>query len=297
MVGSGRHGAALGATLAGMTTDYLTRAELRRSGLTRRSIQDAVRSGALIHVRRDRYLTVQADDMYVRAVRVGGRLTCLSLLGSLGVFVLENRALHVHIDPRGSRLRDPADRRRRLRLAAAEISLHWSALLEPVGQACTVSVVDAAAHAIRCQPPRAAVATLDSLLNRGLLTRFDLRRIFAALPARFAVLEHLVDPRAESGPETFVRLLARSLGCEIALQVRFDGIGRVDLVLDGWLVVECDSKEFHSDWAQQARDRERDAALAALGYTSLRFTAAMVMYRPDDVLAALRGLLAAHRTH
>ena len=63
------------------------------------------------------------------------------------------------------------------------------------------------------------------------------------------------------------------------------------------MVVECDSKEFHSDWAQQARDRERDAALAALGYTSLRFAAAMIMYRPDDVLAALRGLLAAHRTH
>ena len=143
----------------------------------------------------------------------------------------------------------------------------------------------------KVQPPRAAVATLDSLLNKRLLTPGQVSEVFAALPARHAPLEPLVDARAESGTETLVRLMARSLGCEIRIQVVFEGIGRVDLLLDGWLVVECDSREFHSDWRQQVRDRERDLALAARGYCTLRITAAMILYQPDAVLTALRAVL------
>ena len=84
---------------------YTTRAELLAQGYTRRSIQAAVRRGDLIHVRRDRYLAPEANDLLVRAVRVGGRLTCLSLLALLGVFVLRNQLLHVHVWPMASRLR------------------------------------------------------------------------------------------------------------------------------------------------------------------------------------------------
>nr|BFF10570.1 hypothetical protein GCM10025699_18730 [Microbacterium flavescens] len=146
-----------------------------------------------------------------------------------------------------------------------------------------------------CQTPRAAIATLDSALHRRLIGIDDLNTVFAALPARFHALRALVDARAESGPETLVRLMARVLGCDVRLQVEFDDIGRVDLLLDGWLVVECDSREFHQDWKTQVKDRERDVALAALGYCTLRVTAAMIMYRPDDVFAALRGLISSRR--
>ena len=60
------------------------------------------------------------------------------------------------------------------------------------------------------------------------------------------------------------------LGCDIALQVEFDGVGRVDLVLDGWLVVECDSKQFHASWEAQVRtgsatSRSRARATARSG--------------------------------
>ena len=34
-------------------------------------------------------------------------------------------------------------------------------------------------------------------------------------------------------------------------------------MLDGWLVVECDSEEFHRGWVSQKRDRRRDLLLAA----------------------------------
>src|SRR5690606_27576883 len=100
--------------------------------------------------------------------------------------------------------------------------------------------------------------------------------------------------RAQSGTETLMRLLARAMGSHVELQVYFSGVGYVDLLLDGWLVVECDSREFHEDWAQQVKDRERDLALAARGLVTLRVTAAQVLYRPDEVRAAIRGLRAAH---
>lgn len=283
--------------LARMYVDYLTRAELLAQGHTRRSIQAALRRGDLFHVRRDRYLAPDAHDLVVRAVRVGGRLTCLSLLESLGVFVLSNEHLHVQVSPRASRLRSPHDRRKRVsRLHPRGVKLHWTDVPEMNGASCMVGIVDALTHAVRCQPPRGAVATLDSALHNGLIGRAELAAVFARLPARFDVLRSLVDERAESGPETLVRLLARQLGCDVRLQVLFEGVGRVDLLLDGWLVVECDSRAFHADWEQQVKDRKRDLALAALGYSTLRVTAAAIMYRSDEVLAALRGLLAARRT-
>lgn len=280
--------------LPGMTVEFLTRSDLLRSG-TRRSIQAAVRQGELIHVRRDRYLRADVHEQFARAVRVGGRLTCLSLLTLLGVFVLQNRDLHVHVDPSSSRLRFSRKQKARFDTARSRVRLHWTNLIEAAGSSCAVQVLDALAHSVLCQAPRAAIATIDSALHLGLIVESQLPEMFAALPARFHSLLPLIDGRAESGPESLVRLMARMLGCDIQLQVEFDGIGRVDLVLDGWLVVECDSKQFHASWEAQLRDRERDLALAARGYSRIRLPAAIIMYRPDEAFAALKGLIESRR--
>ena len=145
--------------------------------------------------------------------------------------------------------------------------LHWHALVDEPRRGC-VSIVDALIHAVRCQPARHAVATIDSAVNKGMVGAEQLADVFAALPARYRVLRALVDGRAQSGPETLVRLMVRSLGCSVDLQVEFDGVGFVDLVVDGWLVIECDSKLFHSEWSRPAQGlsggtwlwRSRDSA-------------------------------------
>lgn len=277
-------------------TGVATRAELFAGGLSRRDLARAVAEGSLVRVRRDRYMAAEVSEKLHFAVRIGGRLTCLSLLQMLGVFVFANETLHVHITRGMSRLRAGADARRRLQPRYERTQrLHWLPLVRADDSTGScVGVVDALAHAVLCQPARHAIATIDSALNKGLIHLADLADVFSALPPRFAVLRSLVDGRAQSGPETLVRLMARSLGCRVDLQVKFEGVGCVDLVLDGWLVVECDSKEFHESWEQQAKDRNRDLALAARGYVTLRLTAVQIMYRPDEVLAALRGLLQAH---
>ncbi|MBB2976398.1 very-short-patch-repair endonuclease [Microbacterium endophyticum] len=156
-----------------------------------------------------------------------------------------------------------------------------------------MSIVDGLAAAARCQAPRATVATFDSALHLGFVDEQGLDDVFAALPARYRPLRLLIDGRAESGAETLLRLILRSLGCKVELQVVIDGVGRVDLLVDGWLIIECDSEEFHSGWRYQERDRLRDLASAERGYTVLRPTAKLIFTEPERVRAAVRGLLAA----
>ncbi len=74
-------------------------------------------------------------------------------------------------------------------------------------------------------------------------------------------------------------------------QVWLNGF-RVDFV---WpelrLVVETDGLTYHRTPAQQARDRVRDQAHVASGWTVLRFTHAQVRFDPGHVEATLRAIL------
>jgi very-short-patch-repair endonuclease len=235
-------------------------------------------------VRRGIYLRAGAPAMVVAAVQAGGRVACVSALASLGAFVLSAPRDHIHFDHGVSRCTPSRPKE----------TWHWGRLVRrPHPCDTTVHIIDALVQSTACQEPRAALATLDSALHLGLITTDDLDEIFDRVPPRRRVLQRLVDARAESGPETLLRLMALSLGFRVDVQVHFDGVGRVDLVLDSWLVVECDSEAFHTGWASQKRDRRRDLALAALGMTSLRPVAEDIMYRPEVVLTALRGLRAA----
>ncbi|WP_434810483.1 DUF559 domain-containing protein [Microbacterium sp. bgisy189] len=272
-----------------------TRAELREMGLSGREITTAVRRGDILRPRQGCYVARDAPELFVQAVRVGGRLACVSLLAELGVFVFDATPLHVHMEPNASRMRAPAGCTSLLPRTQRAVRLHWRAPERPPTAGC-VSIIDALIDAVRCQEPRYAIATLDSALNRGWADLDDIAEVFAALPARYGALKRWIDGAAQAGTETLVRLMLMRLGCHVDLQVAFSGVGWVDLVVDEWLVVECDSKEFHSSWEQQRKDYRRDRRLAELGFCVLRLTAEDILYRPASVLAALKGLLESRRT-
>ncbi|WP_217176970.1 endonuclease domain-containing protein [Streptomyces sp. AC495_CC817] len=219
------------------------------------------------------------------AAQIGGRVTCLSLLRMLGVFVLRVDRVHVGVPRNGSRL---------TRRSAGTHRTHWGSGSDEDPRHAT-SIEEAIILAIRCQSARASVATLDSLLHRRLVTQDRLREIFRGLPSRFGVLLSLVDGSAESGPETFVRLMLRTLGVAFEVQVRIGGVGRVDFVVDGWLIIECDSREFHEGWESQRRDRARDLAAARLGYVTVRPLAADILHDYLGVQEALRDVIVAFR--
>lgn len=135
------------------------------------------------------------------------------------------------------------------------------------------------------------MATLDSALHHELLTRDQLASIFELLPVRFAPLLALVGASAESGPETFMRLILRALGVAFETQVWIAGVGRVDFLVDGWLIIECDSREFHAGWDQQVEDRRRDVAAAQLGYLTIRPLASDIMGAEHSVRDAVSEVI------
>ncbi len=256
----------------------LSRADLYAERWNWRRIEWAVGAGWLHRARRDAYLARGVDARTLAAVEVGGQLTCVSEVARRGIFVLDTHRLHVRLHPH----------RGRRRTAQPDARVHWT----PGGTRgrANAPLVDALIEAVRCQEPAEAIAMLDCALHLRMIGEGELATVFRALPRRYAVLRGLLDGRAEAGSESIMRILLRKLGCVVECQVNVEGVGRVDLLVDGWLIIECDSQAHHSSWTQQREDRRRDQAAAALGYVTYRPIAEDVFWHRERVLAAVRGL-------
>ncbi|GAA1688887.1 type IV toxin-antitoxin system AbiEi family antitoxin domain-containing protein [Microbacterium sediminicola] len=262
---------------------HITTAQLTHDGCSDRAIREFVASGILHRVRRGRFVAAGTPADLEAAARLGGRLDCVSLLRALGIFVARHHALHIQITDQSSRLP----------VRPTDVTAHWrQTSANPT--ALAADLIEALAQACRCQHPRDAIATLDSAWHLGFVDEAGLTKVFSRLPRRLRRLRDLLDPRCESGPETLMRLILRGLGCDVEAQVPIAGVGHVDFVVDGWLIIECDSKAHHSGWDAQRRDRRRDLVAASLGYTTIRPVAEDILFRPETVLEYVKATLA-HR--
>jgi very-short-patch-repair endonuclease len=267
-----------------------TTRELLQAGAQPRELTEAVGSSRLIRVRRGHYALPGTDAKLLHAVRIGGRLGCVSAAARWGIWVVDDPFAHVSMKHQASRLRSPADRRVRLSPDNRNgCTLHWWPTSGQTGS--VVSPIDALSQLVRCQPAPLAIAALDSALNSRLLRSVE--PVFAQLPRHYRALQSRIEPRCMSGIETLVRLMIEDAGLRVEPQVAFAGIGTVDFVVEGCVVIETDGRRFHND--QQHRDYRRDSALAARGYIVLRFDYAQVIYDAGSVMAAIRGALRAHR--
>lgn len=275
----------------------VSRAQLISAGATGNSLAAAVRSQQLIRVRRDHYAAPGTDPRTLKAVRVGGRLGCVSALADVNVFAFDSQFVHIHLGRSMSRSRSP--RSRFVPLARDNrdgATLHWAPLIDDVaGTEYRIGIVDALAQTVLCQHPWHTIASLDNALFQKLIEPEDLAEIFRQLPQNCQYLRELVDGRSESGQESVLRMIVRAAGLDYEIQVDIAGVGRVDMVIEGRLVVEADSRLAHDGWDKHVQDRTRDARLAAQGYLSLRLLYPFVMYDPEFVLKCIRGLLAATR--
>lgn len=259
--------------------------ELVAAGATRSQLAWAVGTGRLVRIRIGHYSLPDLDEPTRRAIRVGGRLACVSALERVGVWVRDSPAApHVHLEPTKSRLRGPDDMKARY-LKRYRCTLHWGALVASADDA-RVSGIDALIQAIGCLPRVDAIATIDSALRLRVADIRELRQH----PAFASLLAH-VDARAESGLETYVRVPLKDLGFRVQPQFRIAGVGRVDILVEGRVIVETDGRQFH----ESVRDRRRDALLTALGYTVLRFDYAQVIHDLPSVQRSIAGALIAHR--
>lgn len=218
------------------------RHELIAAGAKQRDLAEAVHAGELVRVRRGYYALHDTDPHILKAVRVGGRLACVSVLAQAGAFVFDSDATHIHLEHGSSRLRAPNNRRRRLSSHNRDGShLHWWPLLdERETPAASVSTRDALLQAVRCQPASLAVATLDSALHLKLISTEQLDELFRHLPKRFRALASRTNGRSESGQESVLRLIVEDMGLDYEIQVSIAGVGRVDMLIAGVLVVEAE---------------------------------------------------------
>jgi very-short-patch-repair endonuclease len=261
-----------------------TRAQLRQNGCTDHEIRDYVAAGFAKTVRRSWLAAPAARREAVRAVELGGILGGESALRSMGVWVSHNTGLCVAAPRTASRLPPLRD---------GEYRVHPHTFVWPEGIRRRMGVVDALVVLAGRVSYQHLVASIDSALHEGVLSARQLDELFARLPARLRFARALVEPLSASGIETIFRLAAIAVGWHVQVQVDIPGIGLVDHLIDGWLIVETDGDEFHSSRQQRAKDRSRDAAAVRKGMRSHRFGYEQIMNDLDECIEVVADILAA----
>jgi very-short-patch-repair endonuclease len=282
--------AALVSELGGMAhKQQLVRRGARDWELTR-----AVRSGEVIRVRQGWYTTLADDDLAVRAVRVGGRLTGISAVIAAGGWVLGTFPLHVAVPRNASRLRNPGDRTRRLYLGGRAVVVHWvSEDSANRGTVTAVPLVVALAQVVLDEKLEVAVAALDGALRSGAIDSTEFETLLRTLPRYKRPIQVWVDPACDSLPESLTRTRLQLSGHHVTSQVPLGTRERIDLVVDYCVAIETDGEEFHL--TRFEKDRRKDITITIEGYHVLRPSARMIFSDWNRVYDAVRSALEARQ--
>lgn len=236
---------------------------LRFLGHSRHRIATALATHEVIRPRIGWIALPNADAAAIRAVALGGRLASGNALAARGIWVDQLVGLSVHVPPNASRLPPlaPGERRtcRRL-IRAMDATTEWC-----------VSVPDALIQLSYEAEPVPWLTSVDSSLQHGAMDREVLEVVARGIPADHRKVLALADGRAQSGNETRFRVMLIREGFGVQIQAKIALVGWVDLLVDGWLIVEIDSREHHDRISEQERDRIRDGNALLLGFATLRF--------------------------
>lgn len=155
-----------------------------------------------------------------------------------------------------------------------------------------VGLADVLVHVLQCRPAEESVPMVESALRRGdTVPAFLLARLPGSRNGRARAALRSVELTGESAIEVVARLLLRGAGLHVRSQVPIPGVGRVDFLVEDFLVVEIDGAEFHSDRQALRRDRHRNNRTIIAGYTVLRFCYEDVMYGQEELLAQVLDVL------
>lgn len=300
---------------------FLRRRDLLALGYTDGDLRVALAQKRIFRARQGWYSVPDAPEAGVRAVRIGGRLTSLSALESLGIPVPRQPRLHVAVKGTASRLRDPVDRRMRLR-PRSDVVVHWidgsghridghghghgsrwfddrhrgdarrDERSAARGTPWRVSVGDALLAVLITETRDVAVACLGATLQARLVTRATLEAVFARAPKRVRGWSALVSGLDESHGETFFRLWFADAGHSSEQQVHIPGVGRFDNRVSPHVYVEIDGAQHDPSWSGDTasswlNDLDRDAAMAIRGDRVLHIGYRQLYTAWPTVLAAI----------
>jgi len=259
------------------------RTDLLGAGASRASIDKAISGGVLLVPARGVLVWKGASRDRRTAAACHARLTCVSACAEAGLPVLgRDPGLHLAV------------RRSYPRREAADHVRHYAA---DVGRdLAPMPITRALDHTGVCLEPRRQLVLLDAALRRGMIVGADLDRWTRTTNERRAWLLRHSDPRAESPLETLTRVDLVEAGLTVEPQAWIDGVGRVDLLVEGRAVVELDGRGFHDSDDAFVADRRRDRELARRGYLPLRFAYAdVIAARPGELARVCAEALAARR--
>lgn len=287
---------------------FWTTADLHAVGKSKRDIQRAVERGLLIAVRRGHFALPATDESLVRAVRVGGIATATTASRLRGLWTPPDARLdgppdptlltppdprlHVAVPRTAGRLHDPDDAKVPLRHDGSVV-VHWCAP-EDVGTGASTGMASPLLmleHAFRSHPAERALAVTDSALKHRYIRAADLAVLAQRLPVHLHHALASATAQSDSGIESIGRFRLELMGLDVEVLVRLSAIGTVDLLIDGWLIVEMDGREFH-EGEQFERDRQRDLQAATDRYRTLRFSWRQVMFAWPTVEAGILAALA-----
>lgn len=155
-------------------------------------------------------------------------------------------------------------------------------------------------------PPHVALGAMDALMRGHGFTRGDLQRTLRRYRGRRGVVQlrrlvAVVDPRAESQPESWIRWFVIAAGLvhpEPQVWVRVEGSAvRLDLAYArARILVEYDGEEFHTAPGDRERDAQRRCALRRAGWVVIVVTkAGLAGEGRDRWLAELAAALRSRR--
>lgn len=257
--------------------------QLRGLGVPAHVVKSARSSGLIVG--RGAFALPDAPPPLVAAVRLGGVVSHTSAAKLHGFpSWREDPTLHV-ITASGARASEPGLLLHRARLTPDDVD-GLRAITAPLR-----TVVDCA----RMLPLVEAVIVLDAALHLRRVRPAELRAAADSArghgAARLRQAVRFADELAASPLESVLRLLLELLGCQIHSQVYLRGVGYVDLLVNGWLVLEADGYEFHSNRKAYREDRSRGNGISEHGLVLLRYTYEDLRARPGFVLAQVERVL------
>ncbi len=248
--------------------------DLIAMGSSRGQLSRAVANGRLLRLRQGVYACPHVDEVVAAAARLGGAVTCVTLLRSFNVWAGESRRLHVQVPPSSSAR------------AAPGVHLHWEVPQFAMTTRWEASRMQALWQAVRCLDEENAIAALESAISLHFLTPAQMMKICDRAPARLHDGIARIVPDSGSGLETIARLRLQRAGHDVVAQAGVPGLGHQDLLVDDCVALEIDGAAWHRA-AQFETDRERDLHAARLGRRTIRLTSRHVLNDWPDTLTAI----------
>jgi very-short-patch-repair endonuclease len=273
--------------------------DLRAAGLEARSIASAVASGRIERARIGHFVAPDLPDTVKRAIRVGGRLTCVSAAQAMGLRVLsEPTCLHVEVAEHDSRFRRPGDPTTRLRpklqrlTEHRQVHFHWRGVRHSDG--VMPPLLDVLVAVIGCLPALDALCIVDSARERmptawmpPALNDAEFTQMLDRLPPDQRALALRSSSLSQAVGETIARERFRQAGIHAQPQVELPGGFRADLLIGDRLIFECEGLDAHSSPDAFHADRERMAWLRACGYLVLNFSHTQIVEDWPSVLSTV----------